>query len=990
MASQNFGKVTLITAHASDEIYIRDVAVTTLITQASQFAIASQPGIGASVIASGAALAIGTGTSIPVALRRIREGANITIDETATEIIINGISSGVLTLTDGPNPGTSLIYDPLGVMKTVSVTNSITLNTATLGRLIIGLALTNAGGGVSLLNNTGGQIKTLAASGAITLNDAGGLITHGLNLTTLGGATSPLSSADGVFKTFAADAGITLSTATANQLRFGLNLTEQGSGSGFLSSPNGVFRRLNSLGGLILSNPDADTVGIALQLTNAVGVGESLISSSLGVLRRLTVDGALIISTVSDDVVVGMALASIGTGTELYADDSGIFRRLAAGTGVGLSIVSDAIQISATGVQAIGNASVSGVPLVSTTAGLIKTIIAGAGMQILDSPAGSVTFNNIGVLSIQSIGGGQSLINAASGTVKSVVGGTGFVVTSSSTEMTVSGPAVGASGNFMVSNGSAWGSSTIPSNGTPGGLLGPAGSNTDHYMKWNTGTSRWDVALLQVGTRLLPTAGTSGNLLVSNGSIWVSSALPIDGTVGGLMGPNGSNTDHYLKWNTGTSKWEAALLQAGVRLLPNCTVNQQLIASGTNTWAAVTVAGGTLPAPGSSGNVLASNGTSWVSQAITGATNKVTVSGTNITLPNSVQIGSSNGNASTGTDTSLLVVGPAVLSGSTNKTSSLVVGTGNNTVSGAIANVLFAGDGNTISTQLSAGVVMGSNIVISGNQSLSNIQAIGSDITVNQTGSAVIGGLRLIGTGIYATSLPTQPRNITILEGGPVDTLSSFYDASVPGRAYISAAGNLAGVNLLSGDAGDIRIGGSTTSHTRFVDRCPRTAIAPTIDDHLANKYYVDQLHAIHSGYYFKANKGTTPQSIAQTEVSITFPNVIYNNNSVVIVSGTNNTTFVVNNTGYYRVDFSAVATLVGATTRTLRGYIDRAQVEHVGKGSIRYSSGKSGQLIMYSEGLLTSGDSIRIRCIVLGGGSYDIGDNEDDYSCVITIRRFA
>lgn len=634
MASQNFGKVTVVTLHASDEIYVRDTPVTTLITQASQFAIASQPGVGASVLADGVSLAVGTGTSIPVAFRRIRQGANITVDETATEIIINGISSGVLTLTDGPNPVTSLIYDPLGVMKTVSVANSITLNTATVGRLIFGLALTNTGGGVSLVNNTGGQFKTLASSGAITLNEVAGLITHGLNLTTLGGAATPISSADGVFKTFAADAGVTLSTSTPNQLRFGLNLTEVGSGSGFLSSSTGVFRRLDALGGLLLSNPDPDTMGIQVQLTDAVGVGESLISSSLGIIRRLTVDGALIISTVSDDVVIGMALASIGTGTELYADDSGIFRRLAAGTGIGLSIVSDAIQISATGVQAIGNASVSGVPLVSTTAGLIKTVIAGSGMQILDSPAGSVTFNNIGVLSIQSIGGGQSLINAASGTIKSIVGGTGFVATSSSTEVTISGPAVGASGNFMVSDGTNWGSATIPSNGTPGGLLGPAGSNTDHYMKWNTGTSRWNAALLQVGTQLLPTAGTSGNLLVSNGSIWVSSALPIDGTVGGLMGPTGSNTDHYLKWNTGTSKWEAALLQAGVRLLPNCTVGQQLVASGTNTWAAVTVAGGTLPAPGSSGDVLTSNGTAWVSQSIDTGVLSLTSAGTATTIVN--------------------------------------------------------------------------------------------------------------------------------------------------------------------------------------------------------------------------------------------------------------------------------------------------------------------------------------------------------------------
>lgn len=658
---------------ANNKITLREQDIMDVITDASKFTIAAAPGPGESLLANGAASSTGIGDSVPVVFRNLIPGLNTTFAVTPYGLQINSSPTGVATLADGPNPATSLIFDSAGVLKTVDVANSITLNTATPGRLIFGLTLTNTGGGASLLQNTGGQFKTVAVSSAVTMSDVAGLVTFGLNLTTTGGATSILSTAGGIFKTLGADAAVTISTTTPGQVRFGLNLTEVGGGISILNSSSGVIRTLTGSAGLVVSNPNANTVGFATNLTDT-GANQSLIRDPNAVLFQLATSGAITMSPdgASGPIRFGLALTSVGTGTQLYSNANGVFRALAAGTGIGINVVGNAIEVSASGVGSLSNASGSGVSLVFATSGSIKTLIQGSGITIADSPSGSVTISNSGVLQVQSIGSGSSLISASTGTIKSVVGGSGIGVSATTNELTITNNGVVAlssagAGTSLVNNASGQLKSLTANRGftidDTGGTLtvtAPFGNNSSHYLKWDG--SGWSAAILGTGTNLLPAVGTSGNVLTSNGTTWASAAPPsgvatltsagsgtslvnnpsgeiksLAATYGFTIGdsggtatvtpPLGSNTSHYMHWNTGTTAWEPALLQSGVRLLPvgDVTKDQYLCSpNGSTTWSNIEAApggvglGSVLPAVGASGNVLTSNGTTWASTAPAG------------------------------------------------------------------------------------------------------------------------------------------------------------------------------------------------------------------------------------------------------------------------------------------------------------------------------------------------------------------------------------
>jgi hypothetical protein len=696
---------------ANNKITLREQDIMDVITDASKFTIAAAPGPGESLLANGAASSTGIGDSVPVVFRNLIAGLNTTFTVTPYGLQINSSPTGVATLADGPNQATSLIFDSAGILKTVDVANSITLNTATPGRLIFGLTLTNTGGGASLMQNTGGQFKTVAVSSAVTMSDVAGLVTFGLNLTTTGGATSILSTAGGIFKTLGADAAVTISTTTPGQVRFGLNLTEVGGGISILNSSTGIIRTLTGSAGLVVSNPNANTVGFATNLTDT-GANQSLIRDPNAVLFQLATSGAITMvpDGASGPIRFGLALTSVGTGTQLYSNANGVFRVLAAGTGIGVNVVGNAIEISATGVGSLSNASGSGVSLIFATSGSIKTLIQGSGITIADSPSGSVTIGNSGVLQVQSIGSGSSLISASTGTIKSVVQGGGITVSATANELTITNSGVvsissAGSGTSLVFAPSGAIKSitanrgfTIAEDSGTLTITPPLGSNANHWMRWDTGLGAWKADILNPGDRLLPSGssandqylfsasggtswaaitivsggvgagsvlpavGTSGNVLTSNGTTWASAAPPsgvatltsagtgtslvnnpsgeiksLAATYGFTIGdsggtatvtpPLGSNTSHYMHWNTGTTAWEPALLQSGVRLLPvgDVTKDQYLCSpNGSTTWSNIEAApggvglGSVLPAVGASGNVLTSNGTTWASTAPAG------------------------------------------------------------------------------------------------------------------------------------------------------------------------------------------------------------------------------------------------------------------------------------------------------------------------------------------------------------------------------------
>jgi hypothetical protein len=132
------------------------------------------------------------------------------------------------------------------------------------------------------------------------------------------------------------------------------------------------------------------------------------------------------------------------------------------------------------------------------------------------------------------------------------------------------------------------------------GTLGVQGGGT------GTTSLTSGAVLIGAGTSAVTTVspGTSGNVLVSNGSAWVSQAASGSGTVTSVSGV-GTVNGITLSGNVTSS---GALTLGGS--LSNVSLTSQVI--------------GTLPAgnggtglttPGTSGNVLTSNGSGWVSQA---------------------------------------------------------------------------------------------------------------------------------------------------------------------------------------------------------------------------------------------------------------------------------------------------------------------------------------------------------------------------------------
>lgn len=128
--------------------------------------------------------------------------------------------------------------------------------------------------------------------------------------------------------------------------------------------------------------------------------------------------------------------------------------------------------------------------------------------------------NSPGNITISYSGG-----NGASGTVTSVngSGNYGFNLTggpiTSSGTLTISPPVPGSSGNVMVSNGTAWISQAA--------AAGSNGTVTSVNASSANGFSFTGGPVTTSGTLTLnvPTPGTSGNVLISNGTSWVSQVI---------------------------------------------------------------------------------------------------------------------------------------------------------------------------------------------------------------------------------------------------------------------------------------------------------------------------------------------------------------------------------------------------------------------------------------------------------------------------------
>jgi hypothetical protein len=190
----------------------------------------------------------------------------------------------------------------------------------------------------------------------------------------------------------------------------------------------------------------------------------------------------------------------------------------------------------------------------------------------------------------------------------------------------------GTSGNVLTSNGTDWISST-PSGGTVA---------TGAELDTGTNNTKFASALALKDSHNVPSVvpSTSGNILTSNGTDWISSAPTGGGTVA---------TGAELDTGTDNAKFASALALANSHYIPTvspATSGNVLTSNGTD-WVSSTPSGGTKATsaevdtgtddakfvttlaisgshnvpntvPGTSGNVLTSNGTDWISSAPSG------------------------------------------------------------------------------------------------------------------------------------------------------------------------------------------------------------------------------------------------------------------------------------------------------------------------------------------------------------------------------------
>jgi hypothetical protein len=148
----------------------------------------------------------------------------------------------------------------------------------------------------------------------------------------------------------------------------------------------------------------------------------------------------------------------------------------------------------------------------------------------------------------------------------------------------------GTSGYVLTSNGTAWVSA--PSSDA---LPSPGSSG---QVLTSDGTDWVSQAL----PSQLPSASTSGNILRANGTAWTSAApstiLPSVGTSGNVLTSDGTS-------------WSSSAIPSQ---LPSASTSGNILRANGTAWVSATPQS-VLPSPSTSGNVLTANGTAWISEA---------------------------------------------------------------------------------------------------------------------------------------------------------------------------------------------------------------------------------------------------------------------------------------------------------------------------------------------------------------------------------------
>ena len=552
---------------------------------------------------------------------------------TADEMLYFKNSSGTVKLLASSASATGTVSSvALTVPSFLSVSGSPITTSGTLAVTLSGTALPTANGGTGQTTYTDGQLligntltgslskATISAGANVTITNGNGTITIAAASPGTGTVTSVGLSAPALFTV--TNSPVTSSgTLTLSYSGTALPTANGGTGlTGFTAANNAIYSTSSSA----LTAGTLPTAAGGTGLTTFTAANNAIYSTSSSALAAGTLPvaagGTGATSLTSGYLLVGAGTSAVtglapGTSGNLVVSNGSTW----SSTTSGVTLTTPSITFSTTAsVSAAGTTqgtataltndynvvttvgASSGVVLPTATVGRRIIVVNKGANALAIYPASGAAIDALAANAAISLAVGGVLefnassttqwysttntaINAAqlTGTVATTNGGTGLT-------------GFGAANNAIYStSASALAAGTLP---VAAGGTG-ATSLTSGYVLVGAGTS--------AVTGVAP--GTSGNVLTSNGTTWVSQASAGGGVTSITFGTTG------LTPNTATT---GAVTVAGTLAVGNggtgsttLTANSVMLGNGTSALSSNMVA------PGSSGNHLISNGTTWTSAA---------------------------------------------------------------------------------------------------------------------------------------------------------------------------------------------------------------------------------------------------------------------------------------------------------------------------------------------------------------------------------------